>query len=522
MRFWILSTLTGLALILVFPRFDLSFLAWFALVPLFFALWGQPARRVALGGFWAGFVFYFFGLNWVTNTLSNYGNIPLVLSYLILALLAAYLAFYFSVFCVLSLRFCRGQPLLFFLLTPALWTSLEWLRSTHLKYGFSWLGLGYSQVPFPSLIQIAEITGIYGVSALIVAVNSAVFLALKEGLERDPDTPFLRGQGARILAVALLLFGGFWGYGTAALKRWEGFASGKATLTVGLAQGNIDQAIKWNPLFQDQVLNTYKNLTLEAARSDPDLIVWPEAAIPFFYPLDRESSAVLEAIVDDAGVPLLFGSPFKTDGADGTVLFNSAYLLSPQSRIGGRYDKRHLVPFGEFVPFQNVLWFVEKMVEGVGNFGRGEDMTLFDLEQHRFGVSICFEITFPDLVRQPVKQGAHFLVNITNDAWFGKSAASYQHMAMAAMRAVENRVPIVRAANTGVTGTIDPTGRMRERTELFTKALVVTGIVPNEGGRTVYSRYGDVFSHACLAVTVFLIALRKRLFPAAPETAPLT
>ncbi len=516
MRFWILSSLTGLALVLVFPRFELSFLAWFAFVPLFFAVWNQPALKVAAGGFGAGFVFYFFGLNWVTNTLSNYGNIPIVLSYAILALLAAYLAFYVALFCVLTVRFCRGQPVLLFLLAPALWTSLEWLRSTHLEYGFSWLGLGYSQVANPALIQIAEITGIYGVSALIMAVNAALFAALNEGLARGPETPFVRGTGARVLAAALLLFFCAAGYGAVALKRWEAFASGEPAVTVGLAQGNIDQAIKWDPRFQDQVLDTYKNLTLQAAQAKPDLIVWPEAAIPFFYPLDEQGSAVVESIVDRAGTPLLFGSPFKLDGKDGPVLYNSAYLLSPHGNIGGRYDKKHLVPFGEFVPFQNVLWFVQKMVEGVGNFGRGEEMTLFDLDPHRFGVSICFEITFPDLVREPVRRGAHFLVNITNDAWFGNSAASYQHMAMAAMRAVENRVPIVRAANTGVTGTLDPSGRMRQRTELFTEAMVLTGIVPNTGGRTFYSRHGDVFSFLCIGVTVLLLAFFRRLSDTAP------
>ena len=146
------------------------------------------------------------------------------------------------------------------------------------------------------------------------------------------------------------------------------------------------------------------------------------------------------------------------------------------------------------------------MVTGVGNFGRGEEFTLFDIKNHRFGVSICFEIAFPNLVRQPVNRGANFLVNITNDAWFGKSAASYQHMAMGVLRAVENRVPIVRAANTGISGTIDPDGRMRQRTELFQEALVLTRIAPASGPRSFYSRHGDVFSYACLVLTGLMAA----------------
>ena len=166
--------------------------------------------------------------------------------------------------------------------------------------------------------------------------------------------------------------------------------------------------------------------------------------------------------------------------------------------------------FGEFVPFRELLFFVEKMVEMIGDFGRGKEATLFDVAGRQAGVSICYEIIFPDLLRQAVKNGAHFLINITNDAWFGKSPASYQHMSMGALRAVENRVPIVRAANTGVSGTIDANGALRDETELFVEAAQITKITPRQGGITFYTAYGDVFSWLCLFATgVIAIAARR-------------
>ncbi|MBI4389838.1 MAG: apolipoprotein N-acyltransferase, partial [Nitrospinae bacterium] len=176
----------------------------------------------------------------------------------------------------------------------------------------------------------------------------------------------------------------------------------------------------------------------------------------------------------------------------------------------GRYDKIHLVPFGEFVPFRRLLWFVEKLVEMVGDFGRGKKSEAFQAMGARFAVSICYEIAFPDLVRRPVKDGAEFLVNITNDAWFGRSAASRQHMSMGALRAVENRVPIVRAANTGISGMIDPMGRIRQTTPLFVEDLVLTEIFPSKRGPTYYSRYGDVFSYVCIAACFVLPFMAPR------------
>ena len=498
---WMLSTLTGILLVLIFPRMDLDFLAWFALIPLLFLIQDQPLTRVTWFGFWTGLVFNFFGLLWVTNTIVNYGNLPVALSYLILMLLAAYLGLYLALFCYLVKKFSRGDPLSFLWLAPVVWTALEYLRSTHSSYGFSWLGLGYSQAGNLPVIQMADITGVYGISTLIVFTNASLYFILQAWLGRNKNdradgfgfTPALKVLGFSLVVLALWL-----GYGNRALGKWEEPPKKATSIKVALVQGNIPQNQKWNPLYQDKVMNTYRELSLKAAPFKPDLIVWPEAAIPFYYSRDKINSLFVQNIAKDTKAPLLIGSPYMEIKNKTRTSFNSAYLIAKDGRTLGRYDKIHLVPFGEFVPFQDILWFVNKMVEGIGNFGRGEKLGVFDVKGYKLGVSICYEIIFPDLVRQSVDQGAQFLVNITNDAWFGKSAASYQHMDMVALRAVENRVPIVRAANTGITGTIDATGNIRQTTELFTTDLVVTDIHPRQTEKTFYTRYGDVFSQACL------------------------
>jgi apolipoprotein N-acyltransferase len=507
---WLLSTLTGVLLVLIFPRVDLGFLAWFALIPLLFLVHDQPLAKVTQFGFWTGMVFYFFGLQWVTNTIINYGNVPVVLSYLILALLAAYLGLYFALFCYLLKKFSRGNPLSFLWLAPTLWTALEYLRSTHSSYGFSWLGLGYSQTESLLVIQMAEVTGVYGISTLIVFINASLFFILHTWLERRNERQ-TKGFGYKpafqVLGFALVVLALWVGYGYEALGKWQEASPKTASFRVALAQGNIPQNLKWNPLFQDRVTNTYRDLSLKAVPAKPDLIVWPEAAIPFYFTRDKINSLFVRNIARTTKTPLLFGGPHLKIKNKARTSYNSAFVIDTDGQTLGRYDKIHLVPFGEFVPFQDILWFVNKMVEGIGNFGRGEKAGVFEVKDTKLGISICYEIIFPDLVRQSVQQGARFLVNITNDAWFGKSAAAYQHMDMVALRAVENRVPIVRAANTGITGTIDPAGNIRQATELFTTELIIADIHPKEAEITFYSRHGDVFSQICLLLTV-LFAFR--------------
>ena len=477
-------------MVLIFPRYNFEILAWFAFIPLFSAIEAKTPQFAALSGFITGMVFYSWGLSWINNTLINYGNLPQVVSFMVLGLLAAYLSFYTALFCYLIRRVCKDNQGLLFLFAPVLWTAMEYIRSTHSEYGFSWLGLGYSQFQTLPVIQMAEITGVYGVSWLIMLVNVGLYLAWKSW-KQGPGI----NMGVRFLSVTILVLALWLGYGKLALSRVVNGPS----LTVGLIQGNVEQAMKWNPVYQKVVMSKYKDLTLKAAQSNPDLIVWPETATPFFYNQHQAGTEFVNDLARQTKTPILFGSPYTKN----TIHFNSAYLVSETGDTQNRYDKIHLVPFGEFVPFRKILFFVEKMVAMIGDFGRGKVATLFDVAGYKAGVSICYEMIFPDLMRQAVKNGAHFLVNITNDAWFGKSAASFQHMSMGALRAVENRVPIVRAANTGISGTITANGALQDKTELFVEAAQITQITPRQGGLTFYSAYGDVFSWLCLLATGF-------------------
>ncbi|NIY14962.1 MAG: apolipoprotein N-acyltransferase [Nitrospinaceae bacterium] len=459
-------------------------------------------------------VFYFISMSWVINTLVNYGHIPEVLSWLILTLLVCYMSAFLGLFTYLVRRFCKGNPVYIFLLAPAAWTALEYLRSSHSIYGFSWQGLGYSQFLFLPVIQMASFTGVYGVSALIVLVNAGLFVMLHPECNKYP---VWRNYTRRIGVITLLVMVLCTGYGGWVLKDTPPQTS--QPLKIGLIQGNIPQQMKWDPAYKAETLRRYRKLTLEAAKFRPDLMVWPEAVTPFYFGRDIAGTAFVRDVVLDAGVPLVLGSPavdkIQNNSAgmetESYRLYNSAYLLGKDGRPQGRYDKIHLVPFGEFVPFRSILFFVDKLVEGgIGDFNRGHDAKLFSVAGYGFAVSICFEIIFPDLVRQPVKNGANYLVNITNDAWFGRSAASEQHMSMVAMRAVENRVPIVRAANTGITGTIDPYGRIIDATPLFQDAWVIAQIHPTQTPPGFYSTYGDVFSGVCLLLTPLLALMGVR------------
>ena len=507
-RSQLLSTLSGLLLTVTFPRFDLEIIAWGALVPLFFAIQGTSLGKAAFFGFITGIIFYFFGLHWVINTMVNYGNIPVLLGYLILFLLVIYLAFYVSIFCTLCIKLSGGRPIYFAFLAPFIWTALEYIRSTPLEYGFSWLGLGYSQYKSLAVIQIAEIAGVYGVSAMIVGVNSTLHFIINAKFKiGSVDSSYNKNLGIRLGGVTVMLLILCLGFGFHSLNQYE--SSGGEPIKVSLIQGNIAQEIKWDHKFHSRVIQTYKRLTLQGAKFQPDLMVWPEAATPYFFGVDKKETKALKSLMAKIGSPLLLGSPYYKQNESGKTLFNSAYLLGSNGETKNRYDKIHLVPFGEFVPMPKVLFFVEKMVHGIGSFGRGNHETIFHLGDVPFGVSICYEIIFPDLVRRPINSGARFLVNITNDAWFGNSAASYQHFSMAALRAVENRVPIVRAANTGISGIVDATGKMHEQTKLFQEAIVNATIIPSSGKPTIYSQYGDWFCWLSLLVCVVAGVLIK-------------
>jgi apolipoprotein N-acyltransferase len=497
----LLCLLAGLLLMLIFPWYDVEWLAWIAFVPLLAATRGVRWQTALVWGWISGCVGYLGILRWIPHTMINYGGVPTLVSYGVLLLLVVYVGLYVGVFTAGWTWGLRRWPRGTLLMVPALWVALEWVRAQALS-GFPWASLGYSQYLNRSLIQVAEFTSVYGVSFALVLGNVVIAQLLYGTVQR-------RWKGVGLpCTLAVVALAMIWGYGGWRLQQTsKAAAPAPADLGVALLQGNIEQDLKWDRAARDAIFSIYRTLTLEAAAdSEVDLIVWPEAATPFFFANDRLFQARQLQLAQEAGRPLLFGSPTYARDGDQDVMYNSAFLVGPDATVLGRYDKIQLVPFGEYIPLRRLLFFLDKLVAGIGDFRSGEAYTVMAIPQGRFAVLICFEVIFPDLVRQFARRGAQFLVNITNDAWFGYSPASYQHLSMVVFRAVENRLPIVRAANTGISAVIDPTGRLSQQTDLFTRTWIKACIHPAGEAMTFYTRWGDVFAYGCVLLTTISLA----------------
>jgi len=502
LRSTVLAVLSGLLLAVAFPLFNLHFLAWVALIPFFFAVKGASVKNgLWLGGI-MGIVFFAITVHWIAHSLHFYGGFSLFSASLITLCLSAYLALYPALFgaCVVSIR--SNKPNLLFIAAPVFWTTLELARTSVLS-GFPWSLLGYTQCSVLPIIQIADITGVYGVSFFIVLVNAALATII---MDRKNYGPLITAVVVGILVL---------GYGFLKLRAQEASSRG---IEISVIQGNIEQDNKWDRAYQSEVIETYKRLTSDALKQQPDLIVWPETATPFYFTgvgaTDRTMTADLVKFVKRNHVALLTGSPtYEMQPNRRAIGRNSAFLINRDGRIDAVYHKIHLVPFGEYVPLEKVLFFIKKMVRAIGAFQAGDEYTIMTVPYGEAGLRkdaklctvICYEIIFPDLVRKFVDRGAEIVTTITNDAWFGKTAAPYQHFSMAVFRAVENRVPIARAANTGISGFIDSRGRILETSAIFTEADLTHKLEPGTE-RSLYTRYGDIFSCTCMMVSLILLA----------------
>jgi apolipoprotein N-acyltransferase len=498
-----LAAFSGFLLVLAFPNFNLEIIAWGALTPLFWSLRGKSPAQAALLGFVAGFSFFTGLLPWIYNVLSQYGHLPAAVSIFFLLLLTAYLALYFSAF-AFALRWAQGRmEIPETLLAPPLWVSLEYIRG-FLFSGFPWELLGYSQYLTLPLVQMADITGVYGVSFLIVLVNAAGYRLLEACIERNWK-PVRKEVLAAAVLLAMSASYGFWRLAGLSLESKEG-----TPVRIALIQGNIPQDVKWESEFQEETMAIYTDLSLRSQGAFPHLVIWPETATPFFFQDNFPYRSRILDLARKMQTHLLFGSPGYDQKGKEMRYYNSAFLISPEGKVAGRYDKIHLVPFGEYAPLAGILGFTREIIGAMGDFHSGEEVRNLAISQGKFGVLICYEAILPDLTRQFVNQGARFLVNITNDAWFGHTAAPYQHISMTALRAVENRVPIARAANTGVSGFIHPSGKIFQASDIFTKAIV-SGNIYLKKSWSFYTQFGDLFTYLCLGYTgLLLIYIRYR------------
>ncbi len=506
-----LALLSGVLLVLSFPSFGHPAFAWIALLPLLvttahasFAV--QAFRR----GLVTGIVHFVGTIYWIPQVMEEFGGLPTAVSWAVHLLLVGYLALFPALFAVAIWVLSRRFGAVAVLAAPAVWVTSE-LGRIYLFTGFPWELLGYSQAAVLWVAQLASVVGVLGVSALVASVSGALAYLVLVGRRRAGGV--LAGMVA--LIVACLLFGNL-------RVRSGGWADAGVPLQVAAVQGNIAQDDKWNPALRDEILDKYLLLTHRAADEGARLIVWPEAATPFAFQVDSRAERI-RSLARERGVHLLLGTTDVT-WDDQPRYYNAVVLVDPRGATAGMYHKQHLVPFGEYVPMRNLLSFVSPLVENVGGFSAGDAPVTLMMDDQPIGAAVCYEIIYPGLVRRFVTGGSRLLTTVTNDAWYGRTAAPYQHFQQATMRAIEQGRFLVRAANTGISGVIDPYGRVIAQSALF-EDDVLTAEVRLIDDLTPYARYGDLLAFACGMTTLALlmmVGVAQGIRPGRPQTTAST
>jgi apolipoprotein N-acyltransferase len=486
------------------PKPALAPLGWVALAPLCLAVARTAASssprgmRPFLLGLVTGLVAFAGTVSWTSDVLAVFGGLNAALAWGLAALLIAYLALYPAIFSLtLTTAVARaGIPAL--AIAPVLWVGTEWLRGT-LFTGFPWVLLGYSQSDSLAPLQATSLVGIYGLSGLVACPSAAlaILMARRARVSRQSLVTATALVALPLAAVA---------WGTRRIQ--EQTLLRGPVVRVGVVQGNVPQGQKWDPAYRESILDRYVALTRSVAREGVDLVVWPESSTPFVFGRDAMQTEIMRAGLLQARVPVVFGS----DEVIGpTEFYNSAFVMDASGEIRGSYRKMQLVPFGEYIPVRTLLFFAQPLVEGFSDFSAGQQLTLLPVGAHRMSVAVCYEAVFPWLARRAVQQGSQLLATITNDAWYGLSAAPYQHFQQARVRAVETGRYLVRAANTGISGVVDPYGRIVVQSPLFETGTWV-GEVRWLDGTTPYVRMGDAVAWACMLVmgAVLLLPLVER------------
>jgi len=484
-----LSVFSAVLLSLPFSSGKLWIISWFGFIPLFFALRNKSKLQGFFLSFICGVVFWAFTIYWLVHvTLLGTG------------ILILYLALYFGLFGFLFSTIKDELRTIDLFFIPSTWVLLEYVRS-YLFTGFPWALIGFSQYKNLPVIQTADITGAWGISFLVVLFNAVFYLALCRKLKLK----------ICLICAAILILS--LAYGFYKLGRSAAWSSNKGSVKVAVIQGNIPQDLKWDKQAAAFILNNYKELTIAASKDNPGLIIWPEASVPGLWGESGFAQfAEVFSLASKLNTNLLVGAVSRRAGS----YFNSALFIDKSGQPTRAYNKLHLVPFGEYVPFKKTFPFLQTIAP-IGDIQPGKEYTIFS-QPSNFGVLICFEDLFPELSRRFVKRGAKFLVNITNDAWYKEGSAAYQHFSASVFRAVENRVYLARAANTGISGFIDPFGRILSVVEnaagkeVFVKGYRSQNICLAPIRRTIYNRYGDFFILFCLLFEVVPCALLRRLF----------
>ncbi|MCB4790723.1 MAG: apolipoprotein N-acyltransferase [Elusimicrobia bacterium] len=480
-----LSLISGILIFLSFPKPNLYLFAWIALIPLLMVISNKSIAGSFFYGLFSGIVANASIIYWI-YPLIKFNTNSSVQASLCLFLLSGYMALYVGVWASL-LRAARTNRSVFrfSLFAAALWVSLEYLR-TYLLTGFPWALLGYSQWKFLPIIQVAEYTGVYGVSFLLIWVNVGIYQFIKT-----------RKWVSFYILICVFLAALVFGYSKLIINRY----SSPPYISVAVIQANIDQYKKWDPAYEKQIIDTYNSLIARASEHKPDLVIWPETAVPGYLPSNALLYSWVNEIAKHTQTYHFVGSPYYNGGLN---YYNSVILFNSEGEILGWHKKNHLVPFGEFIPFRKLLEPYFSILNTLGDFTRGDELNTFSVKSVIWGVTICSENFFGDIVRKTVLNGAEVLTNQTNDAWYFKTSAPMQHFLMNVFRAVENRRTIVVCGNTGVSGIVEPNGIISKIVPILTTTYFISRIEPNKK-ITFYTRWGDLFSKLCILITLIML-----------------
>ena len=488
-----LLTLSIILLALSSPGYHLSFFAWFSLIPLFFACQQSTKKKAFYAGLTGGTVYYCFLIYWVVISMETYGGLPKIGALGCLLLLAFYMAIYFAIFCTIISTNKTPNSLIW--QAPVIWVSLDYIRS-FLFTGFPWMDLGYSQFNTPFIIQISDIFGHGAVTFLIVLTNSLCFALLNSRTKQEK--PSSHAIWAIIILAISLAYSGY------KLAKTNKQITLAPIIKTTVVQANINQAVKWDKKLRQNSIDRHIELSNGPIAQQSQLVIWPETALAFFptnYKLLRQ---VYNRTVKEYPYDLLSGIPYYERKNNEPTLYNSAMLLT-EDELPTYYFKQHLVPFGEYVPLKSILPIPKPIVEAISNFSAAQTGTLLTTKNNiAVATIICFEAIYPAIARKMTLTGGQIIANITNDAWFGHSKASIQHLAMTTFRAVENRRSLARAANTGISAFVLPSGEIKQATTIYTATSRTTDL-PIFNNITFFCRYGHFFPLICCLISVILL-----------------
>ncbi len=507
-RDFILCSITGALFPLTFMVAYLGVLSWVLLIPFFLAIEKKSSRDAFILGVLTGIIVNFIGAYWLVGTLSRFGGFPIIISFIFIVILSAYSGLSLGIFSYIAARFgfFRRQGIVSALLIASLWTSVEFLFPFLFPYA-----IGNTQADYIPIIQIVDLFGIYALSFIIVIANVTVMRTLKL-LTRSGRVPTLEAIAALVL-ITLTLSYGYW-----KIKQVNKGIAEADKIKIGMVQANFDFLEKTENL---EPIVTERHKQMSRGLESADVIIWPETALQAWFPTSSDHLMVR----GEMGVPSMEGKYFIVGGMSHTLAnpdsgitteenitaYNTAFLTDSNGLILGRYHKIKLLLFGEYLPFAKYFPFLKRISPASGDFTPGDELNLLSIKEKsvRIAPIICYEDIIPSFSRKFVNKGANLIVNITNDAWFGKTIAPYQHLFISIPRAIETRKYLVRSTNTGISAIIDPVGRVVQKTDTFVQTNVEGEVGIMEGEKTLYVKIGDVFPIACLIFLLGFTAVER-------------